>query len=237
LAVALSQTKRRPKEAIAAGERAVELAPHQADSHYALGVAADAAKHREQAAASFEQALALDPQHSPSHNALARQRLRASRFGRAGNLADAAAGFRASVQTDPTARYAVHNLELALRVFLARVSYLILLTAYVGIHATRDTLADRVGPLVLLAIPVTYAVRFDRRLAPDLRRHVRYIAVHGKLALPSTAQACAVTALFAAAVVRGGARTDLLGAAFVLALAARIVLALDVRRHQRRRRR
>lgn len=225
LAIALSFARRDLKEAVAAAERGVALAPNEPDSHYALGLVSDARRKHKEAEQHFRRALALDPQHSQSHNALARHQLVRSRFGRAGNLADAAAGFRNVVQTDPSADYAVRNLEFVLRVFLSRLSYLIWVIVFIATTASGGTVGDRIGPLLLLAIPAAFAFRFLFRLEPDLRRHLRHVVFRGKLAAPSIAQGCALGLLLVSAAAPTPARPALDGGAVVAALIARILLA------------
>jgi tetratricopeptide (TPR) repeat protein len=225
LAVALGAAKRDLDDALAAGERAVALAPNEPEAHFALGLVHHARKKRKQADQCFEHALALDPQHGPSRSALARRQLVGSRFGRAGKLADAAAGFRDVLQADPQADYAARNLELVLRVFIARVSYLVFLIVWIASRATGGTVGDRLVPLVLLAVPAAFAVRFLNRLAPDLRRQVGYVAFHGRLAAASYAQTLAIALLFVSAVTPSGIRKGIVIAAFVLSLGARLLLA------------
>lgn len=232
LASALVAAKRDLGEASAAAERAVELAPYQPDTHYTLGLVADAQGQRWDAEEHFRRALALDPQHGPSHNELARRRLASGSF-HAGKLADAAAGFRNVVQADPRADYAAQNLELVLRVFLARLSYLIFVVAVIAARiddpttgAVGRTPVGRFGPLALLAIPVAFAAYFLVRLAPDLRGHLLYIAFHGRLAAASTAQACAIVLLLASAVGPPNARAGLVVAAVLCALVSRVLLAI-----------
>jgi tetratricopeptide (TPR) repeat protein len=170
LAISLIVASRDVDEAVAAAERAVALAPSEPGAHHALGLANDLRRNHAEAGRSFRAALALDPQYSPSHDALARRQLAASRFGRAGNLAAAAAGFRDAVRADPRAAHSATNVELVLRLFVARLSYLIFLIVWVASRVTGDTLGDRIGPLLLLAIPAAFAARFLARLVPDLRR-------------------------------------------------------------------
>jgi tetratricopeptide (TPR) repeat protein len=233
LATALVSAKRNKDEALAAADRAVALAPHEPTAFFALGLANDMRGNGDEAERCYRQALAIDPQHAASINALSRRQLGSSRFGRAGNLAGAAAGFRDAVRVDPRADYAAKNLELVLRLFIARVSYLIFIVAWIAIHAQGGTLADRAGPLLLLAIPVAFAIRFLAKLAPDLRRHVGYVAFHGRLAVPSVLQSCAVVLLVVSAVAPDGARAKIGVAAVLTSLAARIVLYLDTRRRRR----
>jgi tetratricopeptide (TPR) repeat protein len=225
LAIALGVAKQDLDDALASAERGVELAPGVPATHYALGVVNDRMGKHAEAESCFRKALSLDPQHGPSHSALAARRLSTSRFGRAGNLAAAAGGFREAVQADPRASYSARNLELVLKVFLARLSYLIFVIVWIASRVTGSTVGARILPLLLLAIPAAFAVRFLARLAPDLRRHVYYIAFHGRLAAASIAQACAVALLFVSAAAPSGARTGLGIAALVASLIARVLLA------------
>jgi tetratricopeptide (TPR) repeat protein len=233
LATALVFARRDLDEAGVAAERGVELAPHEPDTHYALGLVAGARGNHREAEEHFRRALALDPQHGPSHNALASRQLAASSRFDPGGLAAAAAGFRNVVQADPRADYAAQNLELALRVFLARLSYLIFIIVYIvarADHATSGTAGAtdvaRIGPLVLLAIPFAFAAWFLVRLEPDLRPHLLYIAFHGRLAAASIAQACALALLLASAVVPANARIGIVLVALVFSLISRILLAV-----------
>src|SRR5207248_738987 len=225
LALVLLLAKRDPDFVLAAAGRALELAPNEADAHCVLALAYDERGDHAEAERCFRQALALDPQHSPSLDALARQQLASSRFGRAGNLAAAAAGFRDVVRADPHADHGAKNLELVLRVFIARVSYLVFLIVWIASRVPGGTVGDRLGPLVLLAVPAAFAVRFLRGLAPDLRRQVGYVAFHGRLAVASYLQTLAVALLFVSAAAPTGARTAIGIAAVVMSFAARLLLA------------
>jgi tetratricopeptide (TPR) repeat protein len=227
LAQTLVFAKRDLDEAAAAAERGVALAPHEPDAHYALGMVADArGKHRD-AEEHFRRALALDPQHGASHNALARRRLASRRFDPR-RLADAASGFRTVVQADPRADYAATNLELVLRVFLARLSYLIFVVVYIAARAdsVSTSAVARIAPLALLAIPIAFAAYFLVRLEPDLRGRLFYIALHGRLAAASIAQACALALLVASAAAPSNARLGIVLAAVVSSIVARILLAI-----------
>ena len=225
LAIALSLTKQEPTEALGAAELGVTLAPNEPTTHYALGVANHRRGKNGEAERCFRQALELNPQHIPSHNALAAMQLAGSRFGRAGNLAGAAAGFRDAVQADPRSSESARNLELVLQVFIARVSYLVFAIVWIASRVTGGTPGARLVPLVLLAVPATFAGRFLSRLAPDLRRRVGYVAFHGRLAAPSYAQALAILLLLVASAAPAGARTRIGIAAVITSFAARLLLA------------
>src|SRR5207302_1034027 len=106
---------------------AVALAPHEADTHLALGGAAAAVGKRADAEAAFQRALSIDPQNTVAHNELARLQLRKSSISRPGALGEAAASFATAVRSDPRADVSRRNFELVIRVFLSRVSYLVFL--------------------------------------------------------------------------------------------------------------
>jgi tetratricopeptide (TPR) repeat protein len=224
LAISLVFAKGDLAEALAEAERSVELAPNEPNTHYALGLVAEASRNRQEAELCYRHALALDPEHGPSHNALASMQLAAGQWS-PGGLAGAASGFRDAVQADPRAAYSARNLELVLRHFLARVSYLVFVIVWLASRISGGALDDRVGPLLLLLIPAGFAVRFLAGLAPDLRRQVRYMAVHGPLALPMILQASAVGLLFVGAAVPSGDRIVIGAAALITSLVARLLLA------------
>jgi len=230
LANSLALGKRDLDEAAASGERGVELAPHEPATHFTRGIVAGAQGHHWEADQHYRQALALDPQHLPSQNAIAARRLAKSGFD-PGALADAAAGFRNVVQTDPREDVGVYNLELALRVFLARLSYLIFVVAIISARVddptsgTGNATAARIVPLVLALVPLAYAAYFLVELEPDLRGHLFYVAFHGRLAAASLAQVCAVVLLLASAAVPRHAAIVMAVAAVVSSLIARILVA------------
>lgn len=140
LAICLILAKRDTDYAFAAAERAVALAPHEPSTHHTLGAAYEMRGDHVEAEQCFRQALAIDPQYSPAHDALAHRQLASSRFGRAGNLAAAATGFRDAVRADPRADESATNVERVLQTFLARLSYLIFLIVWLGSRITGDTL-------------------------------------------------------------------------------------------------
>lgn len=235
LAQALVGDKSAHDEALAAAEQAVALAPHEAATHIVLGMAARACKRHEEADAAFRAALAIDPQNSVAHNELARLRLRRSKLAGATALADAAGGFTNAVRANPRADVSRRNLDLVVRVFLARVSYLIFLDAYLAGRglAGSGSVAARLAPVVLLAVPAQFAWRFVRRLSPDLRRHVRRVLLSRALLMPAVLQAVAIALLLAAVVVPRDARSFAAGAAAAAAAVARLYLFVYAQRRSR----
>lgn len=217
--------------------QAVALAPNSAETHLTAGVVATASKNRPEAEAAFRQALALDPQNSAAHNELARMRMRGRTLSDPARLADAATGFATSVGVDPRAAQARRNLELVLRVFLARAAYFLFLDAYlvgrIGSDATRMT--TRLLPVALLALPAGYAWRFVGRLNADLRRYLLRLLTHErKISLAVCLDAMAVICLLAAAGVPQSSRAGLAAAAAAIsALVGRVILWAQVEHSSR----
>jgi tetratricopeptide (TPR) repeat protein len=239
LAAALAFASRNPDEALAVAERAVELAPNESEARVTLGRAYEMRKDYAEAERCYKEALSLNPQSAVAHGALARRRYEASggklrRFG-AGNLAAAATGFRDSVEADPGDPAAAANVEIVVRSFVARFSYLIYAAVWLSVLLVEHGSADlaRVGPLLVIAIPVGFAVRFVGGLTPDLRRRVGYSALHGRLGLAAYAQVVAIALLALVAAAPSGARFHLAVAAFLVSLAGRLFqLARRRRGHQ-----
>jgi tetratricopeptide (TPR) repeat protein len=236
LAEALAAAKTNPDAALAAAERAVALAPNEPNTYAALGRAYEMRGDHAEAERSFRQALALDPQHAGAHHELARRRYEASggrrrRFG-AGNLAAAASGFRDAVEANPRSHVGAANVEIVIRSFLARLSYLIFVSVWLATFVANNS-SSRVVPALLIAIPMAFAVRFLIALAPDLRRRVGYMAFHGWLAPASCAQVVAIALMLVSAAGPSGARIGFAAAAFLISLAGRIYLIALRRRRLR----
>jgi Flp pilus assembly protein TadD len=243
LARLFTQIKARRGEAISAGEYAVALAPHESDAHLAHGIAAAANGKRKEAEAAFRRSLTIDPQNSDAHNELARLKLRKSRFG-ATRLADAAEGFQTALQVDPHGSISRRNLELTLRTFLARLSYLIFIVAWIcaravtpitpaspGTPATPPPVGNGHISLLILALlcaPAIYGWRFVRRLNPDLRQHLRYTITHGTIATVAAVQLFAIVLLLYTALATPSNPKTTAAAAFCLTLVARLLLANDI---------
>jgi Flp pilus assembly protein TadD len=216
-----------------AAQRAVELAPDRAETHITAGVLAARAKRRPEAEASFRQALSIDPQNSIAHSELARMRMGGRHHTNPAGLADAATGFATSIRVDPRAEHARRNLELVLRVFLAKASYFIFIDAYLiaRIGSSSSQPAARLLPILLLAIPAGYAWRFIAHLSPDLRKYLLGLLTHDrKIGLAVFLNALAVACLIAAALAPETARNGLAGTAAVSALIGRLILWSQVTR-------
>jgi Flp pilus assembly protein TadD len=230
LAETLATNKNKLPEALTAAQRAAALAPQEPGAHLAVGAVHAAAGQRVEAEAGFRRVLALAPNDPVAHNELARLQLRKSRFGRAENLADAATGFRDALSADPRAAASRHNLDLVVRVFLSRVSYLVFLDAWlVGRALAASTSpAARLIPIALLLIPAQYAFRFVRRLEPQLRHYLWRVTVGRTLFIPICLQAVAILCLLYAAAAPNAERAHAAVAAFAAAFIGRIWLAYKI---------
>jgi tetratricopeptide (TPR) repeat protein len=234
LAWALTHDKKKLGQAAAVAQTALALEPHEVDVHVVVGAVEMARKHRRAAEAAFKRALEIDPQNVAAHNELARLSMRRS-YARPGHLAVAAEGFATAVRSDPHAQTSRQNLDLTLRVFLARTSYLILIDAYVVGRAAAGAhnVGVRLLPAVLLAIPAGFAWRFLHELSADLRRYVLDLLVERKLRVPVALDAIAVVLLVAAAVLPRSAGTVAVGFAAGSALVSRVMLWHQVDRSSR----
>jgi len=230
LARALAREGRDPAEARELVPRMVALAPDQPEVHLTAGYVAAATGDKNAARHAFRRVLELDRGSSAAQHELARIRLR-----RHANdptaLADAAAGFSRAVLADPEAQQSRRTLELVLRAFLSKTSYLLLIDAWlVGrFSATSSSGSARLLPPLLLAVPAAYAWRFISRLTPRLRRKLfKTLADQPPLRIAAGLEALSVLGIIAAATASSSSRTGLAGAAAVAALIGRVVLHTQV---------
>lgn len=91
--------------ALQAADRACELAPQRAETHYIRAVILRTLRRKEEARAALSRTLAINPEHAQAHNALAV--LDESRWRWRGSLK----GFRRSLSLDPQQRSARYNLQ------------------------------------------------------------------------------------------------------------------------------
>lgn len=232
LSGALTKLKGRShrREAMSVAHRAVALGPHEPDAHLALASAAAACGRRREARPAAARALALDPNSSAAHNERARLRLkRGPIVGGPTALADAAKGFAEAVRIDPRATVSSKNLEVVLRAFVARVSYLIFLDIALVTRNTSESpgVVPRLVPLLMLAVPGVFAGRFVLRLTSSLREHLKQILLRPPLRVPVVVDALAVACLAGSAVLPQGSRVVLAAVAGIAALVARLVLELQ----------
>ncbi len=236
LARSLTYNKSDLNEAREAAAQALALAPDRAATHLAAGVVAAASKDRAGAEAFFRKALSIEPENTTAHNELARmQTKRQTRINPTG-LANAASGYATSIRIDPQADQSRHKLELVLRMFLAKTSYLILLDAYIvaRLTANSSTATARLLPVVLLAVPAAYATRFVTRLDTSLRAHlVRLLTRERNIRLAAGLDTVAIACLLASATAPQLARAALAGAAALSTLIARLILLSQIQHSSR----
>lgn len=231
LAMALSKSKGQADEGLVAAQHAVALAPNEGSTHLAVGALSLQLGWYKDAEAAFRRALEIDPQSAAAHNELARLHLKASSFGQAGALADAAEGFAGAVRADPRGATSRHNLDAVLRLFLVRVAYLVFLDAAVvqRILFPYASPGDRAVPLILLALPAAFAWRFVHGLTADLRRHLWRLLFHRKLRVATALESIAVASVIAATFLPSSLHNLGVAVAGTSAILARILLYVQYR--------
>lgn len=235
LARSLTATRSDLPEARAAAHRALALAPDQLEAHLTVGIVAAAARERSEAEAAFRRALAINPQSSVAHSELARLQVHGHS---PGGLASAASGFATSMRLNPRAVQSRRNLEVVLRVFLAKASYLIFLDAYlinrlsrVSAHSSQSL---RLLPALLLAIPAVYAWRFVIGLSPAMRTYLlRVLTREGTLRIAVVLEALAVAGVLAGELAPRPVQLPLMLCAALAALVGRLILWDQVHRVHR----
>lgn len=223
-------------EARAAAEQAVALGPDQAETNLVAGAVAAHEGRREAAETAFRQALAIDPQCTAAHSELARMRMRAGSLANVDGLAEAATGFATALRVDPSVQRVRHNLDLVLRVFLKRVSYLVFVDAWLiaRLGSSSSQPLARLLPIVLLAAPAVLAWRFVVRLDANLRSYVaRLLRDRGPIRFAVALDAIAILSLLAAAAPAETMRAGLIGTGTVAALVAYCVLLTQTERVSR----
>ena len=225
-------------EARAAATEAVELAPLEPETHLALALVEVTAGNPKSAEAAYLKALELDPENVGAHNDLARLHMHGPlRSVNPRGLAKAASGFASAVRVNPAgANVSRRNLDITVRVFMARTSYLLFVTAWIVVQFDRASgAASRVIPLLLLLVPAVFAGFFLSQLTPDLRRFVWRAVGHPRLRLVAAAAEIAAVGL----IVAGSASPQRERAAFGFGAAAcavigRITLGLAAQRERQR---
>jgi tetratricopeptide (TPR) repeat protein len=240
LAEAVVASDQLPYEALSAAQRAVELAPDEAQAHGTLGAAHEKGGNHAEAERCFRRALALDPESADAHEGLARVHWRPDggnfQFFNPRKLAAAATGFRDAVGVDPRGGgTAAGNVEIAIRSFVDITTFLVTwavwFSALVIRFSAHHSIVGRVLPPVLLLAPSAYAVYFFVSAPPDLRRRARYVAFHRPWVLISSGFAISVVLLLV-----GAARpwtSDQRAGFTVLALLAYAVAVLAKREMRR----
>jgi Flp pilus assembly protein TadD len=167
--VAPAELSRWPDPRLSA-DRAVELAPQEPDTHFAVALVAQRQGRRRAARASYRRVLALDPEHAPARNNLT-VLTPGLRLGRsADELADA-------LRLAPQEEVVRSNIDwlvarLLLRLGLAAVTALVLavLLAYADGRPPQRTPGTILVVVALLGGGTTYVVALGRRMPRGVRQ-------------------------------------------------------------------
>jgi hypothetical protein len=121
------------------------------------------------AEAAYRRALEIQPDDAVSHNELARVALKRSSQS-PGGLARSAQGFASALAADPRQSVSRNNLEVVLRLSIARGAYVLFIAAWVtSILQSDNPSAARVVGVLALIVSIGFAVRFLTALTPPLR--------------------------------------------------------------------
>jgi tetratricopeptide (TPR) repeat protein len=216
-------------EAAEAAQRALELAPDEAQVQLIYGSVAANQGRRTEAERAYRAALVLDPQSSGAHHLLAALRLN-RQSGPAG-LARVATGFATALSADPKAQVSRRSLELTLRVFVGRAAYGLFLVAYVSqLFAGQSAPWARTIPVLLLCLPTMFVLRFLHRLSPQLRSFLHQLLRRGSTAVAAGLEVLALALVLAGVPAPQPVRPMLAITAAVIALLARLTFYLDTRK-------
>ncbi len=217
-----------------AAAKAVELAPLEPDTWTTLGSVALAHGDRSRAKDAYRRALSLDAENVNAHDGLARVALKYGRWANPGGLATAASGFAHSVRVDPRSATSRANLEIVLRAFLSWFAYFVFIDAYFVSRVTvgSNNVGVRLLPLLLLAAPAIFAVKFLAGLTRVVRARLWQVLRHGLVSVAAALELIAVLGIVVGFFVPG--RAGIAIVATVSAGVGRLVLMLDLRRIRRR---
>ena len=155
-----------------AARRAVELAPHEAQAHVVLGMAASALKRKAEERAAYEEALRLNPESAIALNNLAAMDIDSARLGRA------ARNVTAGLSLSPSEEILQRNLDAVALRLMVRLMNVVLLTGFlplVLVLAATDNAwwARATVGVVQLCTYALVAWLTLRYLPPGARRHLR----------------------------------------------------------------
>jgi Flp pilus assembly protein TadD len=166
----------RPREAWDASMRAVELAPEEPEAHMAVGAVAMALQSWPMAGRAYRHVLSLEPANAAARNNLALVTLRR------GEVTDAASGFADAVAADPRVDVARRNLEIAVRVVVARLLRWQFVAGMAGFVTLRGGVPAWAGPVMagvlagaLVGLSVLARLRW-RALPGSVRDFARSLA-------------------------------------------------------------
>jgi Flp pilus assembly protein TadD len=210
--------------------QARELAPLSPTTHVTLARVYRAEQQIGAAERCVRQALALDPQNAEALNELSILRLPArGRSAGVTDLAAAAQGFSGVAAVDPRGPEGRRNLDLAMSIFLARVSYFLAISAWIcsGVSRSFNDGVPRLIPVALMIGLFVYVFRFTSHISPELRRYVLRSTAQPRTRLIATILEVGSLALILIGTLSPiNTATKLMGAAVGAAFGARIFLAI-----------
>jgi Flp pilus assembly protein TadD len=200
-------------DTLASVTTAIQLAPSEAEVHFAAGRVAVAQNRRGAAIEHYTKVLSINPEHSGARNNLAVIRMAQ------GDTGAAAAGFVGILASDPTSKLALFNLRLAARRSIRIVNLIlwfaiILATSGLGLHEYSPNHGVAIGVTVLAVVGIVgYFLWIRHKAGAYFGRFVRSV--------PRTDRWLAVWAALLAASVLA-----LVVALFLPAVAAAVVYLL-----------
>lgn len=174
--------------AAAAAQRAIELAPHLADGHFAAGYVAQRVGQRRFAKAAYHRALAIDPMHASARTNIANLHV--------WRLGHAARGYASVLADQPNDGIARYNLERLGGRFVLQLVLLTLIAILVAtmLAAVTDARWPRVAVAAgMVAAAASYACYLWSRLPAAVRRYAR----HGRPAASAAVLAVSIVVLAA----------------------------------------
>jgi tetratricopeptide (TPR) repeat protein len=217
---------------------AVRLGPNAAEAHVNVGACALKSGDRVQAERAFLEALRIDPNNASARNELARLQLTNKQLGAA------ATGFFEAARMDPREEAARFNLDLTLRLFLARITYVVFVGGWVGLQVGRgvgsgelNPSGARVGALIaLIGAPTLGYYRYRTTvvgMSPQVRRYLVDRLRSVRLGVCIAPLAISLVLLVAVLPAPGSVTTGLLVTALACAAVARLALWVERRWHRR----
>lgn len=214
------------REASRVAVHAVAMAPIDPATHLCQANVAIARRQWPLASQALERALQLDPTNTSAHQT--RARLQARRMIAPTRLADSAGTYAATLRIDPTTQSTRTNLDLTLMTFLSRLSYLLLIEAWLFYRLPNDAgAAGRLLPIAGLGVPAFFVYRFIERLTPPLQAYLLRKVTRTRVRVPIGFTTIAVLLIASTAVLPSGSRPGVLGAAFAAAVTGRLLVVLQ----------
>lgn len=221
-----------------AAREAVSLGPMQTEAHTELGRVLLDQRASAEAQKSFERAMELDPTNAHVRNELARAQL-ARR-----DVTSALTGFGSAAGLAPGLATPRLNFEVVLRNLVAQAAYLTFFLAFLATTFAPGTddpgalrgahIANGVSAAIIVAFLAWAVGRRISSLSPQLRKAALQVARRDRLLGLGVLAVCACPVLFLVSVVcPGGALADLTLGALGVAILARVLVVISVRRAKR----